>query len=129
MSNSKNKGEIFAYLRQYCIYTEEIGLTCGPPTAEIHLARVGTAESRSFGCEVAEKLGTVADTEFTCPQVVAYFGLDRRREREEGGTRPGPVHRKQSEWDARKNGQVPGRHEVRKGRGGNFPWLRGTARR
>ena len=71
MSISKNEGEIFAYLRQYCIYTEEIGITCGPPTAEIYLARVGTAESHSFGCKVAKKIGTVADTEFTCQQVVA----------------------------------------------------------
>ena len=62
-------------------------------------------------------------------QVVVNFALDRQRERKEGGTRPGPVHRKQSEWDARKNGQVPGRREVRNGRCGNFPWLRGTARR
>ena len=67
MSNSKNEGELFAYLHQYSIYIEEIGLTCGPLTAEIHLARVGTAESRSFGCNVAEEIGTVADTEFTYP--------------------------------------------------------------
>ena len=53
MSNSKNEGELFAYLHQYLIYIEEIKLTCGPLTAEIHLARVGTAESRSFWCGVA----------------------------------------------------------------------------
>ena len=98
-------------------------------TTEIHPAHVGTAESRLFLCEVAEKLNTVADTYFMLRQVVANFGRDRQREREEGGTRPGPVHRKQSEWDARKNGQVPGRREVRKGRCGNLPCLRGTTRR
>ena len=63
-------------------------------TAEIHPARVGTAESRSFCCGVAEKLSTVADTEFALRQVVADFGLDRQRAREEGSTRPGPVHQK-----------------------------------
>ena len=62
MSNSKNEGELFAYLHQYSIYIEEIGLTCGPLTAEIHLDCVGTVESRLFGCEVTEKLSTVTNT-------------------------------------------------------------------
>ena len=62
MSNSKKEGELFAYLSQYSIYIEEIGPTYGPVTAEIHTAHVGTTESRSFLCEVAEKLSTVADT-------------------------------------------------------------------
>ena len=62
MNNLKKGGELFAYLSQYSIYTEEIGLTCGPVTAEIHPAHVDTAESRSFCCGVAEKLSTVADT-------------------------------------------------------------------
>ena len=83
----------FAYLTQYAIYIGEIWLTCDLVPAEIHPDHVGTAESRSFCCGVAEKFNTVADKEFALTLVVAVFGLDRKREREEAGTRPGPVHR------------------------------------
>ena len=64
---------------------------------EIHPAHISTTESRLFCCGVAKKFNTVADTEAALSWVVTVFAIDRKHEREDAGTRPGPVHQRQSE--------------------------------